>query len=133
MLTRRGGGYAQVVAANDCHTIEIPEHLSDEQAVGLLEQGATAHGALVLAGRLRPGEAVAVSAAAGGVGHLAVQLAVQYGADPVIGLASTPEKRAFVASLGAHRTVDHEAGLDGQLRAATGGRGVDVYLDSVGG
>jgi NADPH2:quinone reductase len=134
VLMRQGGGYAQVAAAEDRHTLEVPDHLSDEQALGLLEQAATAYGALMLAGRLRAGEAVAVSAAAGGVGHLAIQLALRYGANPVIGLASTPEKRAFVASLGAHSTIDpSEADLGEQLRAATGGRGVDIFIDSIGG
>ena len=133
VLLRTGGGYAQVVAAEDRYTVEVPDHLSDEQAVGLLEQGGTAYGALVLAGRLRAGEAVAVSAAAGGVGHLAIQLAVALGANPVIGLASTAAKRALVAELGAHRVLDPAAGdLGAQLREASGG-GVGLFLDSVGG
>ncbi|OLF09930.1 quinone oxidoreductase family protein [Actinophytocola xanthii] len=133
-LLRRGGGYAQVAAAADAHCVEVPDHLDDEQAVGLLEQGCTAHGALVLAGRLRPGDGVAVSAAAGGVGHLAVQLALALGAHPVVGIASTPDKRAFVAALGAHHVLAPDAeDLAGRLRAATGGRGVDVFVDSVGG
>jgi NADPH:quinone reductase len=159
VLLRQGGGYAQVVVAEDRHTIELPDHISDEQAVGLLEQGSTAYGALVLVGRLRAGESVAVSAAAGGVGHLAVQLALAYGAEPVIGIASSPDKRAMVANLGAHRVLDPAGGnlvgtdsvggnlvgtdLDGgdlvggdlgaQLRAATDGIGVDLFLDSIGG
>jgi len=67
-LLRRGGGYAQVAAAADAHTVELPADVDDQQAAAVLEQGATAYGALLLAGRLRPGESVAVSAAAGGVG-----------------------------------------------------------------
>jgi NADPH2:quinone reductase len=134
VLLRRGGGYAQVVAADNAHTIEVPDRIGDEQAVGLLEQGATAYGALVLAGRLRAGESVAVSAAAGGVGHLAVQLAVALGASMVIGLASTSAKRALVTSLGAHHVLDPAVDdLDGRLREVTGGRGVDLVVDSVGG
>jgi NADPH2:quinone reductase len=134
VLMRDGGGYAQVAAANDAHSLEVPDHLDDEQAVGLLEQGATAHGALVLAGRLRPGESVAVTAAAGGVGHLAVQLAVAYGASPVIGIAATPAKRALVAGLGADVVLEPTGGdLGARLRAATGGRGVDLVVDGTGG
>jgi NADPH2:quinone reductase len=132
-LLRQGGGYAQVVAAEDRHTFEVPDHLSDEQALGLLEQGATAYGALVLAGRLRAGEPVGIAAAAGGVGHLAVQLAVAYGAHPVIGLASTPTKRAWVNELGADTALDPNAAeLAGRLREASGG-GLGLFLDSVGG
>jgi NADPH2:quinone reductase len=134
VLMRGGGGYAQVAAAADAHSIEVPDHVDDEQAVGLLEQGATAYGALVIAGRLRAGESVAVTAASGGVGHLAVQLAVAYGASPVIGIASTAAKRALVASLGADVVLDPAAAdLDERLRAATEGRGVDMVVDGTGG
>ncbi|KXK63664.1 alcohol dehydrogenase [Micromonospora rosaria] len=133
-LLRQGGGYAEVVAAPDAHTVEIPTGLADAQALGLFEQGGTAYGALVLAGRLRPGESVAVTAAAGGVGHLAVQLAVALGASPVIGLASTPAKRRFVTGLGADAALGPaDPDLPARLRAATGGVGVDLVVDSVGG
>ncbi|HEX8093970.1 quinone oxidoreductase family protein [Jatrophihabitans sp.] len=133
VLLRAGGGYAQVVVAEDRYTVEVPDYLSDEQAVALLEQGGTAYGALMLAGRLRAGEAVAVSAAAGGVGHLAIQLALALGANPVIGLASTAAKRALVTELGAHRVLDPGTGdLGAQLREASSG-GVGLFLDSVGG
>lgn len=134
VLMRDGGGYAQVAAAADAHSVEVPDHLDDQQAVGLLEQGATAYGALVLAGRLAPGESVAVTAAAGGVGHLAVQLAVAGGASPVLGIAGTPAKRALVARLGAQAVLDPADGdLDERLLAATGGRGVDLVVDGTGG
>lgn len=133
VLLRDGGGYAQVVAAENRYTVEVPDHLSDEQAVGLLEQGGTAYGALLLAGRLRSGEAVGVSAAAGGVGHLVVQLALAYGAHPVIGLASSPGKRALLRDLGAHQVLDPAADdLGDQLREASGG-GIGLFVDSVGG
>ncbi|HEV2347096.1 MAG TPA: zinc-binding dehydrogenase [Actinocrinis sp.] len=133
-LLRTGGGYAQVAAAPDAHTIEVPDDIDDQQALALFEQGATAYGALVLAGRLRPGETVAVSAAAGGVGHLAVQLAFALGAGSVIGITGTAAKQAFVTKQGAQALVD-ETGTDlgARLHELTGGRGVDVFLDSVGG
>jgi NADPH:quinone reductase len=127
-LLRDGGGYAQVAAARDAYTVPVPDDIDDAQAVALLEQGCTAYCALVTAGRLRAGESVAVAAAAGGVGHLAVQLARALGAGPVAGVASTPRKREFVRSLGADVAVA-EPGL---LREALPG-GVDLYLDSAGG
>lgn len=133
VLMRGGGGYAQVAAATDAYTVAIPDDITDEQAAGLYEQGATAYGALFLAGRLSPGESVAVSAAAGGVGHLAVQLAVAHGARPVIGIASTQEKRALAAELGADHVLAPDADLPERLRAATGGRGVDLVVDATGG
>ncbi|MGW1174898.1 quinone oxidoreductase family protein [Kitasatospora sp. NPDC002543] len=130
-LLRTGGGYARVAAPEAAHTVEVPDGVDDEQALGLLEQGATAYGALVLAGRLRAGETVAVSAAAGGVGHLAVQLAREAGAGRVVALASTPEKREFLRTLGADTVLD-PADPDLAGRLAEGG-GPDLFLDSVGG
>ncbi|MEU1756200.1 zinc-binding dehydrogenase [Micromonospora matsumotoense] len=133
-LLRQGGGYAEVAAARDAYTVEIPAGIDDAQALGLFEQGVTAYGALSLAGRLRAGESVAVSAAAGGVGHLAVQLAVAAGATPVIGLASTAVKRQFVTRLGVDVALDPaDPELADRLRAAAGGTGVDLFVDSVGG
>jgi len=132
-LLRQGGGYAQVAAAKDAHIVEIPAGIDDRQAIGLLEQGSTAYGALVLAGRLSVGESVAVSAAAGGVGHLAIQLAVALGASPVIGIASTSDKRDIVTSLGADAVLDPADGsLADRLQDVTGG-GVDLFVDSIGG
>ncbi|MFT7835945.1 zinc-binding dehydrogenase [Saccharothrix sp. BKS2] len=130
-LLRRGGGYARVAAAVDAHCVPVPDDLDDAQAVALFEQGATAYGALRLAGRLRAGESVAVTSAAGGVGHLAVQLAVAMGAKPVVGIASTAAKRAVVAELGADVVLAPEQ--IGELRAVTGGRGADLVVDGTGG
>lgn len=127
-LLREGGGYAQVAAVRDAYTVEVPDAIDDAQAVGLLEQGCTAYCALVTAGRLRPGDSVGVAAAAGGVGHLAVQLALGLGARTVTGVASTARKREFVRSLGAQAAV----AAPGELAEAVPG-GVDLYLDSVGG
>ncbi|NGO73961.1 quinone oxidoreductase family protein, partial [Streptomyces boncukensis] len=127
-LLRAGGGYAEVAAARDAYTVEVPDDIDDAQAVSLLEQGCTAYCALVTAGRLRPGESVAVAAAAGGVGHLAVQLALALGARTVAGVASSPAKRTFVRSLGARVAV----AAPGELPEALP-EGVGLYLDSVGG
>ncbi|MGW4893968.1 quinone oxidoreductase family protein [Kitasatospora sp. NPDC004240] len=130
-LLREGGGYAQVACAEEAFTVEVPDGLADAQALALLEQGATAYGGLVTLGRLRPGESVAVGAAAGGVGHLAVQLARELGAGRVVGLASTPAKREFVRSLGADEALDPaDPELAERLRADGG---LDLFLDSLGG
>lgn len=130
-LLRAGGGYAGVARAEAAHTVEVPDGVGDEQALALLEQGATAYGALTLAGRLRPGESVVVTSAAGGVGHLAVQLARELGAGRVTALASTPEKREFARSLGADAALD-PAEPDLAERLARSG-GVDLFVDLVGG
>ncbi|MFJ8621940.1 zinc-binding alcohol dehydrogenase family protein [Kitasatospora sp. NPDC093550] len=133
-LLRAGGGYARVACAEAAHTVEVPDGVGDEQALALLEQGATAYGALTLAGRLRPGETVVVTSAAGGVGHLAVQLARELGAGRVIALASTPAKREFARSLGADAALDPEdPDLAGRLARSGGVDGADLFVDLVGG
>jgi len=97
-------------------------------------QGLTAYGVLHDAGRFAPGESVLVQAAAGGVGSLAVQLARLAGAGTVIGTAGSEEKRKLVRGLGADYALDYgEEGWPERVLEVTGGRGVDVVLESVGG
>jgi NADPH2:quinone reductase len=79
---------------------------------------------------VRPGDIVLLHAAAGGVGQLAVQLARRAGAR-VLGTVSTDEKAAIVRRLGAE-PLRYSDDLADRVRAATGGRGVDVVFDSVG-
>jgi NADPH:quinone reductase-like Zn-dependent oxidoreductase len=85
------------------------------------------------AGRLTTGgETVLVQSAAGGVGHLVVQLALILGAGRVIGTASTEAKRDFVRSLGAEAVDSTDPEWPGRVRELAPG-GVDIVLDSVGG
>jgi NADPH2:quinone reductase len=108
--------------------------VSFEDASSLLVQGLTAYGVLHDSARVQRGESVLVQAAAGGVGTLAVQLAKLAGAGTVVGTAGSAEKRELALSLGADLAVDY--GRDGwpeEVVEATGGRGVDAVLESVGG
>jgi NADPH:quinone reductase len=126
------GGYAELVAAGARFATRIPPGLSDDEAVALMVQGLTA---LALT-RHTPvaGKTVLVSAAAGGVGGLVLQLLRQAGARRVIAAASTAEKRALTLTLGADAAVDYTApGWTEQVRALTDGAGPDVVLESVGG
>jgi NADPH:quinone reductase len=84
------GGYAQKVTANKAGMINVPEGVSDEDALCMLIQGSTAWHILKTMGHLKPGESVVVHAAAGGVGVMSIQLAKLWGAK-VIAVASTPE------------------------------------------
>ena len=128
------GGYAEYAVAPVDSVVEIPDDVDFLQATALLVQGITAYGVLHDSARIQPGESVLVQAAAGGVGTLAVQLAKLAGAETVIGTASTGEKRSLAESLGADRTVDYTRdGWTEEVLEATGGRGVDVVLESVGG
>jgi NADPH2:quinone reductase len=129
-----GGGYAEKALAAEAAAWEVPEGVSDAQALALVLQGTTAWHLLRTSAQLRRGESVVVHAAAGGVGTLAVQLAKRFGAGRVIGLASSDEKRALVERLGADAVVDPAAeDLTRALREANGGERVDVVLEMVGG
>src|SRR3954449_2839134 len=101
-----GGGYAEKVVAHDFLTWPVPDGVSDEQALSVVLQWATAWHLLRTSAHMAEGESVVVIAGAGGVGSLAVQLARRWGAGRVIATASSAEKRALAEELGAHATVD---------------------------
>jgi NADPH:quinone reductase len=130
-----GGGYAEKAVAHPAAMWEVPDGVSDAQALALVLQGTTAWHLLRTSAALRQGETVVVHAAAGGVGTIAVQLAKRFGAGRVIGVASSPEKCDLAARLGADVTVDSsaEGGLKEALIEANDGQRVDVVLEMVGG
>jgi NADPH:quinone reductase-like Zn-dependent oxidoreductase len=134
-----GGGYAERVATNPRLTWPVPDGVTDEQALAVVLQGATAWHLLRTCAHLAAGETVVVIAGAGGVGSLAVQLARRWGAGRVIATASSPEKRALTEQLGADASVDPALADDdpkaftAALREANGGRPVDVVLEMTGG
>ncbi|MFI5695590.1 zinc-binding alcohol dehydrogenase family protein [Kribbella sp. NPDC051586] len=127
-----GGGYAEYAVAPAHRAVDVPDEVSDGQALALLIQGLTAWHVLKNSARLSPGETVLVNAAAGGVGSLAVQLAKHFGAGRVIATASTDAKRELALRLGADVAVDNNPdGYAERVLKATDG--VDVVLDSTGG
>lgn len=128
------GSYAEHVVAPSDRVYPLPDHLPDDIALALFVQGLTASLTLRRLLRLQAGETVLVQAAAGGVGSIAVQLARLYGAGKVIGCVSSPGKAALVTSLGADAAVNYtQPGWDDEVRALTGGRGVDAVLEVTGG
>ena len=127
------GGYAERAAVHKAMTFPIPEGVSDEDALALLVQGTTAWHLLKTMSHLRAGESVVIHAAAGGVGTLAIQLAKLWGAH-VIAVTSSEEKSALALSLGADAVVDaNSENLSDALKAANGGKRVDIILEMVGG
>jgi NADPH2:quinone reductase len=129
-----GGGYAEQALVSPALAWEVPDGVSDGQALALVLQGTTAWHLLRTSAQLRRGESVAVFAAAGGVGTIAVQLAKRFGAGRVIGLASGESKHELVRHLGADAAVESRAeDLSAALREANDGRHVDVILEMVGG
>jgi NADPH2:quinone reductase len=128
------GGYAEKALTYPDLTFELPDDVTDAQALALMVQGLTAWHCLRSLAHLQPGESVVVHAAAGGVGTLAIQLAKLWGAGKVIGVASSMDKRALATSLGADVTVDAGAAdLKLALQDANDDAPIDIVLEMVGG
>lgn len=128
-----GSAYADKALVSEKAVVEIPDKLGAGEALALLVQGLSAWHLLRSAGRLAPGESVVVNSAAGGVGHLAVQLAKEFGAGRVIGTASSDSKRAIAAQMGADAVIDGEAPGYAERVIAANGAKADIILDAVGG
>ena len=127
-----GGGYAERVAVRAGQVLPVPDGLDLVDAAALPEAVCTAWSNLVDAGRLRAGEWVLVQGGSGGVGSVALQLAAALGAR-VATTAGGAERAARCRDLGADVAIDHRADdVVAAVRAATGGRGVDVVLDVLG-
>jgi NADPH2:quinone reductase len=128
------GGYAEKALAFPDLTFDLPDDVTDAQALALMVQGLSAWHMLKSLAHVQPGESVVIHAAAGGVGTLAIQLAKLWGAGRVIGVASSMDKRALATSLGADVTVDAGVSdLKSALLEANDGAPVDIVLEMVGG
>jgi len=140
---RRAAGWASyaVVPVEALH--RVPARLSFDQAANLLGPYETAYHCLIVRGRLRAGETVLITGAAGATGLAAVQVAKAIGAT-VIGTGRSATKLARVKSLGADHVIDTlepdtASGGSGvrrfrdEVKALTGGRGVPLVYDTVGG
>ncbi|MBW3661213.1 MAG: quinone oxidoreductase [Gemmatimonadetes bacterium] len=125
------GAYADVVVIPAERAIPVPADLEREQAAALPLQGMTAHYLIRTIRPVDPGDRVLVHAAAGGVGHLAVQFAVRAGAE-VFGTCSTAEKAERVESLGAAAIRYDEVDFVEAVLERTDGEGVDLAIDGVG-
>jgi NADPH:quinone reductase len=126
-----GGGFAELALASADRVAPMPGQASFAEAAGLVVAGGTAHEGLADRGRLQAGETVLITAAAGGVGSVAVQIAAAMGAR-ALGVAS-PGNHGYLRSLGASEVFDyHDAGWAQQVRTAVPG-GVDLLLDCAGG
>jgi NADPH2:quinone reductase len=126
------GGFAERVAVDPDALVPVPEGMSFEEAAGFPIVYGTAYAAVVQRGMTRPGETVLVTAASGGVGLAAVQIAKAVGAR-VIALASG-DKLDVASKAGADVAIDYRKdGWVDALGEATNGRGADVIVENVGG
>jgi NADPH:quinone reductase len=128
------GGYAEKAPIHPARAWDVPDGVTDGQALALIVQGTTAWYMLKHSAHLRAGESVLVHAGAGGVGHLSIQLAKLWGAGRVIATASSEEKRQQTLELGADVAIDGTPeGLKDRILEANGGKPVDIVLEMVGG
>ena len=126
------GGYAERVAVTPDSVLPTPEDIDDAQAVALLGNYYTMYFALARRGALRHGETVLVLGSGGGIGTASVQIAKALGAR-VIAMVHRPEAMRFVESLGADVVLPLTDGWLQAVKDHTGGRGVDLVVDPIGG
>ena len=125
------GGFAETTVAPAFFTFALPPELDFAQGAALILNYHTAYFALVLRGRLKPGETVLVHGAAGGVGTASLQVAKGVGAR-TIAVVSSEEKAQVAEQAGADAVVLLGDGWKDEVIERSGG-GVDVVLDPVGG
>ncbi|MDT0681100.1 NAD(P)H-quinone oxidoreductase [Roseicyclus sp. F158] len=126
------GGYGSHVIARADQCLRVPEGLNLEEAAALPEGLFTIWHNLFDRGALKPGDTVLIEGGAGGIGTLATQLAIAWGAH-VIATAGGPEKCARLEQMGARAINYREGDLEANVMRLTGDAGVDVVLDILGG
>jgi len=127
------GTYADKVAVNLHQILPLPHNITYDQGAGLFVTWPTSYEALVGRAELKPGEWVLVTAAAGGVGIAAVQLAKVIGAKVIAAAGSQAKLDIAKAYGGADYTVDYtKPGWQKEVLKITGGKGVNVIYDPVG-
>jgi NADPH2:quinone reductase len=128
-----GGGYAEVCAVPETQALPIPRGLSMVEAASLPETFFTVWGNVYDRGRLAPGETLLVQGGSSGIGVTAIQMAAATG-NRVFATAGSDEKVAACVRLGAEKAFNYKTqDWVAEVRAATGGKGVNVILDMVGG
>ena len=131
-LTMVSGGMAEVAVLPPDRVFPLPDNVSFEAGAGVLFNDLTVHFALRTRGRLAPGETVLVHGAAGGVGTSTLRLAPALGAARTIAVVSTEDKAGVARAAGAGDVVLAD-GFKDAVAQLTGGRGVDIVVDPVGG
>ena len=127
------GGYAEYAVADAARLTPLPDGVDAAQALGLLAQGLTAYGLLHTVDFAR-GKRVLVTAAAGGVGSLLLQLARLHGASQLLGAVGSEPKQRLAEELGADASVNYRAAnWHEDILSLTDGSGVDVVFDAAGG
>src|SRR6184192_138011 len=128
-----GGGYAEYCAVPETQALPVPKNLSMVEAASLPETFFTVWSNVYDRGRLAPGETALVQGGTSGIGVTAIQMAAATG-NRVLATAGSDEKVAACVRLGAEKAFNYKTqDWVAEVRAATGGKGVNVILDMVGG
>ncbi len=129
----QGGGYAEYCTAPAPQCLPIPKGLSPVEAASLPETFFTVWSNVFDRARLAPGESFLVQGGSSGIGVAAIQMVKAFG-HKVLATAGNPQKCAACEELGADRAINYKTeDFVAVVKEATGGRGVDVILDMVGG
>jgi len=128
-----GGGYAEYCAVPEVQALPVPRGLSTVEAASLPETFFTVWSNVYDRGRLKPGETLLVQGGSSGIGVTAIQMAKAMG-NRVLATAGSDEKCAACVKLGADKAINYRTqDFQAEVLAATGGKGVNVVLDMVGG
>jgi len=128
-----GGGYAEYCVAPEVQALPVPKGLSLLEAASLPETFFTVWSNVYDRARLAPGETLLVQGGSSGIGVTAIQMAKATG-NRVFATAGSDEKCAACVKLGADKAINYRTqDFGAEIKAATGGKGVDVILDMVGG
>jgi NADPH:quinone reductase len=128
-----GGGYAEYCRVDATHCLALPRGFDLVTSAAIPENFFTVWTNLVSRGRLQPGESVLIHGGSSGIGYCALQIAKQFGAI-VFTTVGNEEKVKFCRGLGADHVINYRtADFVAEVKTITGGRGVDIILDMVGG
>jgi len=128
-----GGGYAEYCVTPEVQALPVPKGLSLVEAASLPETFFTVWSNVFDRAALKPGESLLVQGGSSGIGVTAIQMAVAMG-NRVFATAGSDEKCAACVKLGAEKAINYRAqDFAEEIKAATGGKGVNVILDMVGG
>lgn len=131
-LTMLGGAMAETAVLAAERVFPLPDNVSFEAGAGLLFNDLTVYFALTTRARLARGETMLVHGAAGGIGTSTLRLAPALGASRVIAVVSTEDKKEVARAAGATDVVLAD-GFKDAVAELTGGKGVDIVMDPVGG
>ncbi|HTP62654.1 MAG TPA: NAD(P)H-quinone oxidoreductase [Burkholderiales bacterium] len=128
-----GGGYAEYCVTPEVQALPVPKGLSALEAASLPETFFTVYSNVYDRARLAPGESLLVQGGSSGIGVTAIQMAAAMG-NRVFATAGSDEKCAACVKLGAQKAINYRTqDFAAEIKSATGGKGVDVILDMVGG